>query len=183
MVEQKRNFLEYLDKEMTIMGILSSFAVASVALFLNSIGSAEPQKQVLFYFLWSHSWWYILWGSACILASAALFYRQRAELAWYYGQISLAMDAGGPVNARRERELRREADSWAAWISYFAALKFLWIGILTYASAFLRLKRHIGGGWVTALGACIALWGLAEYLLLLRFRYEDNPVAACVKSL
>jgi hypothetical protein len=178
MAEQNRNFLEYLDKEMTIMGILSSFAIAGVGLFIKDIVSAEPQKQVLLCSLWSHSWLYILCGSGSILVSAGLFYRQRAELAWYYGQIALAMDS---ANEGREGELRKEADSWAAWISYFSAFKFLWIGILAYTWAFLRLKEKIGGAWLIALGACVAVYGLAECFLLLRFRYEDNPLTAFVE--
>ena len=83
-------YLGYLDKEMTIMGILSAFCVASLAVSIKLLTSRDalradqiarsgPVATVLFLVM--------------LLLSAFSFYQQRSNLAWYYGQISL-QDAG-----------------------------------------------------------------------------------------
>ena len=79
--KHQNSFLEYLDKEMTIMGILSTFSVAAAALFLNAIGSVELNKKTLFSLLWLREPWCVLMGSAWILTAAGLFYSQRSTLA------------------------------------------------------------------------------------------------------
>lgn len=48
MANTASSYLEYLDKEMTIMGILSTFCVAVVALVLDRVGSADLSKQTVF---------------------------------------------------------------------------------------------------------------------------------------
>jgi len=40
-IDGTKAYLEYLDKEMTIMGILSTFCVAAAALLIDPVGSAE----------------------------------------------------------------------------------------------------------------------------------------------
>lgn len=108
MADQKQSYLEYLDKEMTILGILSTFAVAVVALFLQQIGSAENGK--LFFALWTQAGWYVLAGSVSILLSAVCFYNQRAILARHYGRLARNTDEGGDPETLKN--LLDDADSW-----------------------------------------------------------------------
>jgi hypothetical protein len=144
------SFLEYLDKEMTIMGILSTFSVGAIALFLNQVGSADLTKQTLFSLLWLRAPWYVLVGSAWILMAAGLFYNQRSTLAFYYGQITLATEAPNQINSLDSVEWMKEADSWETWIAYRVAFSSLWLGIFTEAFAFLqlRLKQHWTWIWI-----------------------------------
>jgi len=74
-------YLEYLDREMTIMGILSTFSVALAALVIERIASA--QTLTVLQMVWDKSAIYLLVGSASALVGAALFYKQRSLLAWY----------------------------------------------------------------------------------------------------
>jgi hypothetical protein len=106
MANDANNYLQYLDKEMTIMGILSTFCVAVVALVLDRVGSAEPSKQTFFYFLWKNQSFYIVLGSSCIALAAALFYQQRSALAWFYGQISLSIKVQQSTGSIQKRGTR-----------------------------------------------------------------------------
>jgi hypothetical protein len=143
--EQNQKYLDYLDKEMTIMGILSTFTVAIVALFLQQIGSAEEAKRTLLYFLWQEERWYIILGSVSILLAATLFYLQRADLAWHYGRLARAADeTNNPTNGV---EFLKEADSWATWIPYVWGFKFLWIGLNLYLWAFATIDTSIPQQW------------------------------------
>jgi hypothetical protein len=81
-------YLNYLDKEMTIMGILSTFAIAVPAFVLERAFSAGSG---FFYDLRTLGQNYLLTGSALMLLAAAAFYKQRSQLAWYYGQIALGV--------------------------------------------------------------------------------------------
>src|SRR6266516_4768099 len=86
-----KHYLDYLDKEMTIMGILSACCVAVVAALLNGIFTAAKG-------LWRSvarcGFWYGLVGSVFFLLAAFSFYVQRSHLAWLYGQISLCSSQG-----------------------------------------------------------------------------------------
>jgi hypothetical protein len=70
---------------MTIMGILSTFCVAVVALVLDRTCGAEPGKGALFLVLWKQEQLYVLLGSMFFGLGAALFYVQRSALGWFYG--------------------------------------------------------------------------------------------------
>jgi hypothetical protein len=69
--DKKYAYLDYLEKEMAIMGILSAFSVAVVALFVQQIGTSK--NDVLFGKVWQQAPWYILLGSAFVIVSAGFF--------------------------------------------------------------------------------------------------------------
>ena len=131
MVSPKR-YLEYLDKEMTIKGIMSVFCVSVAGLVAKTILGINPQNattKILSDVLWTNGSDYILAGAACLLAAALCFYLQRSLLAWYYGQLCLSDSKG-----KNPTELLDNADSWATWIRYrwafvFATLGFVYLGI------------------------------------------------------
>lgn len=85
---------DYLDKEMTIRGILTTFCIAVVALVLDRVGSAG-EHPTMFLNLWQKQASYILIGSIAVEAAGALFYKQRSAWARYYGQISLSIECPG----------------------------------------------------------------------------------------
>jgi hypothetical protein len=62
-----------LDKEMTILGILSTFSVAVVALALDRVGSADLGENAPFWRVWRNQPQYVMLGSACMAMEAAFF--------------------------------------------------------------------------------------------------------------
>jgi hypothetical protein len=83
-----KQYLDYLDKEMTIMGILSTFCVAAAALVVDRIGTAD--KGSMFKTLQSDPSPSVLVGSGFLLCAALCFYLQRSRLAHYYGGICIS---------------------------------------------------------------------------------------------
>ena len=79
-------YLEYLDKEMTIMGILSAVFLAAPAGILGAIASKDRQVTIAF---WNAGKLFIVAGSVFCIAAAFYFYKERSSLAWHYGQTCL----------------------------------------------------------------------------------------------
>jgi hypothetical protein len=73
-------YLEYLDKEMTIMGILSTFCVVAASLVIDRTAGAE-KTSYLATMIWAHQMGYVLFGSSLLLAAGLFFYLQRSRLA------------------------------------------------------------------------------------------------------
>src|SRR5450631_4515690 len=87
------NYLDYLDKEMHILGVLSTFCLAVPSLIIERIASLDDKS-----FARNYSVLLLHNGSpflviACILMfiGAAFFYQQRSRLAWTYGQMALEL--------------------------------------------------------------------------------------------
>src|SRR5262245_49949496 len=72
---------EYLDKEMTIMGLLSAFSVAVPAFVLDRTAGAKPVEQLALANLWSDDRPLLLAGSLALFLAALGFYLQRSHLA------------------------------------------------------------------------------------------------------
>jgi hypothetical protein len=128
-----KKYLEYLDKEMTIMGILSAIAIATPAGVLNALlGYKSTFKDQL----WGAGPYLILVGSVFCVVSAGLFYKQRSLLAWYYGQMCLveSLDDNSHIPERLQ-EYMRGADSWKTWIPYTLGFTALVAGFVEYAAA------------------------------------------------
>jgi uncharacterized membrane protein YdcZ (DUF606 family) len=128
-------YLDYLDKEMTIMGILSGICIAGPAGILNVALSKDLQG-----LLWVPGHSFIVVGSVLCVIASLFFYKERSTLAWYYGQICLAEATTTKENATSElTEWLEEADSWATWWSYGVGFTFLIAGFSEYLLAFLFL--------------------------------------------
>jgi hypothetical protein len=129
-------YLDYLDKEMTIMGVLSAVSIAAPAAILNSFMGDHPSS-----FngeLWKEEHFFIVFGSILCVAAALHFYKERSTLAWFHGQISLTGVLEDATSSSAElRELLREADSWETWIPYSWGFTTLVSGALFYMFAIL----------------------------------------------
>jgi len=144
-----KTYLEYLDKEMTIMGILSTFCVGVIALVVDRIGSAEFGKYTLFRTARESHYWFITAGSAWLLLAAGLFYMQRSHLAWIYGRISVSIE-GTTISGYTMEEWLREANTWRIWIPYRAAFSCLALGFAAYGIAFVgaATQRTLPYAWL-----------------------------------
>jgi hypothetical protein len=182
--EKPEKYLEYLDWEMTIMGILSTFCVAIVALVLDRVGSAEPVKDTLFSALWAHERTCVLLGSLCVGSAAACFYKQRSRLAWFYGQICLSVDSP-KVSQIATEEWLRDADSWATWIPYQSGFTALIIGAVLYSFALIGCD---GGAlrsrwWLWTAIAVVITVQCCRFAIHNGYKYADNPIQEFLNGL
>jgi hypothetical protein len=187
-------YLDYLDKEMTIMGVLSTFCVLVAGGALDRVSSSA---NTYFEVVWKHGNAFIIVGSIFALFAALCFYLQRSLLAWYYGQISLCLTKTKPEITGKTRSEKTEyeyslndwyadADSWPTWIRYNCAFGFLILAFSEYGFALISFKiEHFLRHKVLYLSAPVlillplyVLW----ILLLLKYPYEDNPVKAFFTS-
>jgi hypothetical protein len=137
-----KQFLEYLDKEMTIMGILSAVCVAAPAGILNAVLSKDSDVMTQ---LWNQSHFFIVIGSVLCVLAAMLFYKERSLLAWYYGQICLIETLTDKTSVSAKlREWLQDADSWETWLPYSWGFTFLSAGFAEYLFAmfFLLTPTH-----------------------------------------
>jgi hypothetical protein len=100
-VEGTKAYLEYLDKEMTIMGILSTFCVAAAALVIDRVGSAEHDS--FFGGLAKSHIVQVLIGSGLLILAGLYFYLQRSTLAFFYGSICMSIAKRTGLNRDTER--------------------------------------------------------------------------------
>jgi hypothetical protein len=206
MPDKNNRYLDYLDKEMTIMGILSTFSIAVVAVVLDRVGSAEPSKGSFFSVLWNGPEQRvgavtdaasltvphmagasqapsILIGSLWVALAALLFYVQRSTLAWFYGQISLSIERR-LVDRQDTDDWYRDADSWSTWIFYQLAFTSLIIGFAFYGYAVVAAR------WVFNAPILSLLWSLTlativvqvfRVVIFRRYKYHDDPQGSLVK--
>jgi hypothetical protein len=106
-------YLKYLDKEMTIMGILSGFCVTVLALGIKLWSGTDSPRVDCVVRAAPIS---LALGALMLLLAALAFYRQRSLLAWYFGQLSL--QASGYETGKSIVDWLRDADGWDTWMNY-----------------------------------------------------------------
>lgn len=90
------SYLDYLDEEMTIMGILSSFRVAAAALIFEVVGDAGSTKHYFFGHMSGQHMSALSIGSGFLIAAGVCFNLQRSKLTHIYGSICIAHARPGP---------------------------------------------------------------------------------------
>jgi hypothetical protein len=135
MSKESEQYLGYLDKEMTIMGILSAFCLGVPSVILERLTSAKDNELAS---IWACGEFYFWAASFLMLCSATLFYKQRSLLAFYYGRIALGKppdtDCGPEFKTWTDR-----ADSWTTWIPYNAGI---WVGAAATAEYVFGLASY-----------------------------------------
>jgi len=156
-------YLQYLDREMTIMGILSGFCLAALSFSLDAILSVEKQEQLALQ-VWQKGWPLVLTGAVLLLTAAYLFYEQRSAFAVLYGHISYWLATGEESEARCSLEAFQ--DSRSGWNSYF-------FGHGSMISAFVAFLLALGSTrfdwidyWDGVLSACLILISLSWVLVV-----------------
>jgi uncharacterized protein len=178
-----KKYLEYLDKEMSIMGILSAVCVIAPGGILSTVLASDKGPANAF---WSTSGFFIIAGAALSIIAALFFYRQRSTVAWFYGQICLT-EVLDTDNLSKARDLLRQADSWAAWWPYSWGFTFLIAGFIEILLAvFFHLVPLHCGAWcnshlhiirITALVLCPFIATLTAWLqwyVLTHYRFSDD---------
>lgn len=138
-------YLEYLDKEMSIMGILSAVSVLAPGGILSSVLASDKGVTRS---IWDFGGLFIVAGSALCVVAALLFYKQRSRLAWFYGRICFcdAMEGSYAPSLRRWIE---DADSWATWWPYDVGFTFLIVGFAQYFFTAFAYVALPGWSWLS----------------------------------
>jgi hypothetical protein len=179
MTMEPKPYLEYLDKEMTIMALLSAFSVALASFTTERIVSAE---RGFLHDLWLAGRDHVVAGAAAAMLAAFFFYLQRSHLAWYYGQIALAQSRG-TSSPEPVEEWLTWADGWDTWVRYQGGFILLTLSFAYYAYAVgqslaprLRSMPRLWSLWLPLLIALIIV--AVRWYVLSRYPQEDRPFAA-----
>jgi hypothetical protein len=151
-------YLDYLDKEMTIEGILSAFCVAVGGVAFDRVlgGKADGASSFVGQ-LQEFSYPFVLAAIAGLVTAALFFYLQRSTLAWHYGEISFAVAtelAEGTSEAGNAAILVSldDAHSWSTWNRYKFGWSFLAVTAVEILLAlFCAINRSsLRGHWLVA---------------------------------
>jgi hypothetical protein len=156
--EVAKPYLDYLDKEMTIEGILSAFCVAVGGVAFDRVLAVKAEGASPFVGqLQEFSYPFVLAAIAGLVTAALFFYLQRSALAWHYGEISFAVAtelAGGTGEGGNAAILGNlnDAHSWSAWNRYKFGWSFLAVTAVEILLAlFCAVSRSsLRGHWFVA---------------------------------
>jgi hypothetical protein len=178
-------YVEYLDKEMTIMGILSTFCMVVVGGCATLLSDVAKEQHGWFTSFWHAQGPFILCGSAAIVLSAFLFYRQRSLLSYCVGQIHLSSKYQECADGS-PRELHERANSWKTWRYYRLAFICLFTAAAYLTRVTLMYALETGDRFLRFLAAnrTWELWAPAILCLILcvsvcmafdAFPFDDHP--------
>jgi uncharacterized protein (DUF983 family) len=176
-------YCDYLDKEMTIMGLLSAFAVGVPAVVLDRTAGADTSTQAALAAVWSDQRVPLGAGSLAFVLAALFFYRQRSLLAYYVGQLRFSQ-TDACYKGMTAKGLLEDADSWATWVHYQTAFVLLTLGFIFYGFAFYAPLWLRLSSWrtVVILSVVAALYAVLNAFVMTRYRYHDNPWVDWVHS-
>jgi thiosulfate reductase cytochrome b subunit len=167
-VEMVKPYTEYLDKEMTIQGVLSAFCAAAAGLFAQNILGAE--KETVLRNLQTMCYWYVVATIIALTLAAFMFYAQRSWLALLLGQISLSVTRLADTRPKHADELTAfqwmdNADSWTTWNRYITGLACLAVAGLECLLAMIGVREPlVTDHWL--IGALTPIVGIGLYLVL-----------------
>lgn len=169
---------------MTIMGLLTAFAVVVPALVLDrTAGASIKDGPTVLGSLWGNHKAYLGAGCFMCLLSALMFYLQRSGLAFWYGQLRFSQTSAR-YDGLTTKDLLRQVDSWATWRSYTAGFVFLITGFACYGLV-LFIPDYSDDHLVMGLLVLLATMVLPLMYLALRswvvtkYRFEDHPWQKC----
>ena len=178
--EHAKAYLEYLDKESRLVGIVSTFALAAAAFAIEkplSAANATAMADV-----WRYGAVYVSVGSALLLTAALLFYRQRSLLAYMAGKIALVLarnDLGvtDKVSRRRLLKLFAEVDGWSMWYFYQAGFVAVTAGMAALGVALLSTQVTMLQGPVASTSVSILLTAAAASVAYYRHLHLESKDA------
>ncbi len=169
-------YLGYLDKEMTIMGILSAFCVLTVGGIANAFKDVEPYgKETLAMMAWKNAHIYIAAGCLCVMVAALFFYRQRSHLAWCYGQTCLTL---AKMNHDTSAEWLEYADGWSSWRGYKAAFAAVGAGFAEFVMVTVAARWPILSENYVLLGLPIVIaagYAVPMHYVMEKYEFEERP--------
>jgi hypothetical protein len=170
-------YIDYFDKEMTIMGILSTFCVAAAALVIDRLSSASPDTHSLFARLASEHPIQIYIGSGILMLSGLYFYLQRSKLAHFYGSICMSIIMPQLHQWTTERWLI-EAYSWGTWLRYRVAFILLGIAAIVFGFALVQTIYPCQAAlWSYELPLLVVMvvGMIFHTMVYMTYRYSNSP--------
>jgi hypothetical protein len=180
--EAAKPYLDYLDKEMTIQGILSAFCIAAAAAIFDRILAADS-RSALIQQLQNGGRPFVLGAVTALIVAASFFYLQRSRLAWLHGQISFAATCEMqnlviPSDTNSLMEGLSIGNSWSLWNCYKFGMSFL---ALTAVEASCGIYRAIAQQnatpsiwlWLSA-GGLFLITALIDVVILLAMGKRDQ---------
>lgn len=125
-IETAKGYIEYLEKENTILGVISTFCILVAGFILERIFSANEGYLLA---IRENGMSFILLGSVLILYAAHRHFRQRSLIAWTQGQICLAIASN---NKREIHYTIKDTDTRETWRFYNSAHSFVWTAFIEY---------------------------------------------------
>ena len=156
------DYCDYLDKEMTIMGLLTGFSVLVPALVLDRLAGASEREQTALFDMWAREQTVLGVASICFFLAALAFYLQRSQLAYFYGQLRLSCTEARYPNVTT-KDILRDADAWSAWIRYQAAWALLIAGFVLFGVALFAKDYSSTHPWFVTTAVAVPCVG---YILL-----------------
>jgi hypothetical protein len=176
--DQTGAYCDYLDKEMTIMAILSTFSVAVPAAVLDRVLGAKAEDDLWLRDLWSRASTLLEMGTLAFVLATLAFYLQRSHLASCLGQIRFSKTPA-QYPGLTERDLLRDADSWTTWRWYRIGFVSLSVGAVLYLAALFHSKSLAEDNrqwWLVIIAAVpAALVTALDLWIQSRYPLEDHP--------
>ncbi|HTB89327.1 MAG TPA: hypothetical protein VK743_15300 [Steroidobacteraceae bacterium] len=169
-------YCDYLDKEMTIMGLLTAFSVAVPALVLDRVAGAKEPESTFLSWIWRDEQLMLCAGSLALFFAALAFYLQRSHLAFYYGQLRLSCtEARYP--GLTSKSLLLEVDSWAAWVRYNLAFVLLLLGFAAYGVVLFAPALAKGHSVLIlcSVGIPALIYTSLNWYVKRKYLFEDHP--------
>ncbi len=110
-------FVDYLNTEMTIMGILSTFCMLVVGGFVSILANIAKDQAEWLRTFWPEQRAFLFCGFGLVLVAAFLFYRQRSIMSYYVGQIYLSSHYEELADGSAQ-DLHARANGWITWRFY-----------------------------------------------------------------
>jgi predicted permease len=136
-------YLQYLDKEMSIMGILSTFTALSVGGIATILSTVGKDSKLWLACFWTSEGAFLAVGGVMVLLSSLFFYTQRSRLAWCYGQLALTLQNTQIIDKSTDYWLHR-ADSWGIWQFYRYAFLCLFAGAVEFGCVVTHQLGEVG---------------------------------------
>ena len=180
-------YLDYLDREMRLLGILSTFCIAVASLIVGNVLNAASGS--FLGNLWSNRSTAILFGLGAIIYAALEFFRQQRYYSYCYGQITRVWVRKCPTKKLLE-ELNR-AEQWMAQRRYSRGKLALYAGFLQIGLVILDNQLILNNQWQwpikvvqSMLYAHLFFWlvyGLIAHLALGQSVDVERPIRTWLK--
>jgi hypothetical protein len=174
-------YLDYLDKEMTIMGILSTFCILTLGFVSGKLLFPDKKPD---YDFWHSSTLLCFFALSGFLLAAMAFYRQRSHLAWYYGQLSLYKARGDETELI---EMLEYSNQWYNWTWYQAGFGFLTISFFELGTVCLTsVNSYVYNHQILIGILLIVIIGLYFAFVIVaytKFSDSEKPVLSMLKNI
>ena len=179
-------YLDYLDKEQTVQGILCTFCILAAAGIAAKIALAPSAGSGLLPGLQGKSLPYVVCSLVAFAAAALFFYLQRSELLGLHGYFVLAIARKSAPGVERAdswsyEEALAHADSYSLWNPYQCGLGALYAAGIEALLALLTAGANFLPANIAWLCSCFVVLATSIILVIIwrrRLSFDEKPEPA-----